>query len=133
MNRDKFIDFILERNGIDKIVFQQVFLDCDEFPSAIFILRVLQEIDITVFNYFFPFDNSDKINETSKSKKDLSIFSAETISDLMTAKEILIKELVKFFMVVRFSAIKDELHLRNTKDFINDFCYRKKIFLENKI
>ena len=69
MNRDKFIDFILERNGIDKIVFQQVFLDCDEFPSAIFILRVLQEIDITVFNYFFPCDNSDKINEISKSKK----------------------------------------------------------------
>ena len=53
MNRDKFIDFILERNGIDKIVFKKVFLDCDEFPNAIFILRVLQEIDITVFSYFF--------------------------------------------------------------------------------
>ena len=129
MNRDKFIDFVLERNGIDKIVFQKVFLDCDEFPSAIFILRVLQEIDITVFNYFFPFDNSDKIDEISKSKKDLSIFSAETISDLMTAKEILIKELVKFFMVVRFSPMQDELHFKNTKDFINEFTKRKRNLL----
>ena len=133
MNRDQFIDFILERNGIDKIVFKKALLDCDEFPSALFILRVLQEIDIKVFSYFFPYDDSREISEISKAKGDLSIFSAETIADLMTAKTFLIKKLVKFFMVVRFSPIKDKLHLKNTKDFINDFTYRKKIFLENKI
>ena len=129
MNRDKLIDFILERNGIDKIVFQQVFLDCDEFPSAIFILRVLQEIDITVFNYFFPYDDSREISEISKAKGDLSIFSAETIADLMTAKRLLINKLVEFFKVVRFSPIKDELHFKNTKDFINEFTSRKKNLL----
>ena len=131
MNRDKFIDFILERNGIDKIVFQQFFLDCDEFPSAIFILRVLQEIDITVFNYFFPYDDSDKIHEISKAKKDLSIFSAETIKDLMTAEKLLIKKLVKFFKVVRFSPMQDELHFKNTKEFINEFTDRKRNLLSS--
>ena len=131
MNRDKFINFILERNGIDKIVFQKVFLDCDEFPNAIFILRVLQEIDITVFNYFFPFDDSDKVLEISKAKKDISIFSADTIADLMTAKRLLIKKLVKFFMVVRFSPMLDELHLKNTKEFINEFTDRKRNLLSS--
>ncbi len=129
MNRDKLIDFILERNGIDKIVFQKAFLDCDEFPSAIYILRVLQEIDITVFSYFFPYEDSDEIQEISKVKKDLSIFSAETIADLMTAKRLLINKLVEFFKVVRFSPIKDELHFKNTKDFINEFTSRKKNLL----
>ena len=130
MNRDEFIDFTLERNGIDKIVFQKVFLDCDEFPSVTFILRVLQEIDSTVFNYFFPFDDSDEIREIPEAKKDLSIFSAETIADLMTAEKLLIKKLVKFFKVVRFSPMQDELHFKDTKEFINDFTYRKKNLLK---
>ena len=125
MNEREFIKLIIHNGRIDKEIFYKSFFVEDSWRIRE-VFRTLQEIDSSVYMYFYPMElDFLKIHEMKDKKNKKSIFSSNSYSEIMIAKKYTMNKLYKFFEKVRFDPIEDQIVKMATRLFIRNFVNEK--------
>ena len=125
MNEREFIKLIIHHGKVDSDIFHESFFVEDSFKIQE-VFRILQEIDSTVYAYFFPMEPDFlKIHEIKDKNNKKSIFSANSYSEIMIAKKYTMNKLYNFFEKIRFDPIEDQIVKMATRLFIRDFVNEK--------
>ena len=97
MNEREFIKLIIHKGRIDNDIFYKSFFVEDSWRIRE-VFRILQEIDSSVYMYFYPMElNFLKIHEMKDKKNKKSIFSSNSYSEIMIAKKYTMNKLYNFF------------------------------------
>tara|TARA_Y100001978_G_C23450787_1_gene317587 strand:+ start:135 stop:524 length:390 start_codon:yes stop_codon:yes gene_type:complete len=125
MNERELIKLIIHHGKVDHDIFYESFFVEDSLRIKE-VFRILQEIDSTVYMYFFPMElDFLKIHEMKDKNNKKSIFSANSYSEIMLAKKYAMNKLNRFFEKVRFDPIEDQIVKMATRLFIRSFVYEK--------
>ena len=130
MNTRELIKLIIHQGEINKDVYHESFFIDDSFyiPE---VLKVLQEIDNTVYKYHFPIDHNFLIEKEFLDKNNKkSIFTSATTPEIMLAKKYTMNKLNDFFQKVRIDPFEDQIYYIATRLFIRDFVYQKMDYLD---
>ena len=125
MNEREFIKLVIHHGKVDSDIFHKSLFVEDSFRIQE-VFRILQEIDSTVYAYFFPMEPDFlKIHEIKDKNNKKSIFSANSYSEIMIAKKYTMNKLYNFFEKIRFDPIEDQIVKMATRLFIRDFVNEK--------
>ena len=129
MNEREFIKLIIHHGKVDNDIFHESFFVENSFRIQE-VFRILQEIDSTVYMYFFPMElDFLKIHEMKDKNNKKSIFNSSTTPEIMLAKKYTMNKLSDFFQKTRFNPIEDQIIYLATRLFIRDFVYQKMDYL----